>query len=204
MRLNFSQGALGANLYGYCSNNPVVRMDCSGEKPGDLFNTIDEAAKDFAVYINGQSIAENREYASCIYPVEVSDAPPLILFLLKLLGADKLVDAMTETKYTYNEPLRGSQASIYVPPCWYLIHNVVAVAHTHSAYSPSKNLSHEENMYYAGIFSDQDKTYANMHAVPIYVATPIGIVRRYDPADGNDIVLFAHWDGIPFDPNIQR
>ena len=204
MRLNTTQGFLGHNLYVYCVNNPIVGSDYSGEKPGDLFNTIDEAAKDFSIYTNGKSIQENREYASYIHAVNVTDAPWLIRFLLKLVGADELVDEMVETKYTYNEPLRGQQASVYVPPYWYLIHNVVAVAHTHGAYSPSKNLSHEENMYYAGIFSDQDKTYANMHAVLIYVATPIGIVRRYDPADGNDIVLFAHWDGIPFDSNIQR
>ena len=34
--------------------------------------------------------------------------------------------------------------------------------------------------------------------IPIYVATPLGTLRRYDPLDKSDIIIF---DDIPFDPN---
>jgi len=34
--------------------------------------------------------------------------------------------------------------------------------------------------------------------MPIYVATPLGTLRKYNPSNGADIVLY---DDLPFDPN---
>lgn len=65
-QLNTSLGILGYNMFVYCLNNPVNKIDYSGNKPGDLFDTMDEEAKDFANYINATSISNNREYASYI------------------------------------------------------------------------------------------------------------------------------------------
>ena len=48
-------------------------LDYSGNKPGDLFDTMDEAARDFAEYINAKSIEDNREYASYIYTKTVTE-----------------------------------------------------------------------------------------------------------------------------------
>ena len=45
-----------------------------GNKPGDLFDTMDEAARDFAEYINETSIEVDREYASYIYTKTVWEA----------------------------------------------------------------------------------------------------------------------------------
>ena len=61
--------------------------------------------------------------------------------------------------------------------------------HTHAAYDPA---------YANDIFSPVDKKFAKRKGVPIYVATPRGTLRKYDPSNGTDIVLF---DDIPFDPN---
>ena len=58
---------LSLNLYTYCWNNPVKFMDPYGNAPGDLFDTSDEAAIDFAMEYNQQSIEEGKEYGSAIF-----------------------------------------------------------------------------------------------------------------------------------------
>ena len=180
---------IGANLLAYCRNNPVNNVDSWGNKPKDLFDSIDEAAYDFANYINGKSIAQNREYATYIYAVDVSGAPPLLLFMLKLIGADAFVNKIVKIKYTYVNPAKGTKDSSLMPINWFGIHNTVAIAHTHAAYSPE---------YINNSFSDVDMAVANKRGIPTYVATPLGLLRRYDPADGSDIIIY--WD-IPSDPN---
>ena len=54
-------------MFAYCLNNPVNMFDDLGEKPGELFKTIDKAAIDFAKYYNKKSIKENREFVGYIY-----------------------------------------------------------------------------------------------------------------------------------------
>ena len=180
---------IGANLLAYCRSNPVNNVDSWGNKPKDLFDSIDEAAHDFANYINERSIEQNREYATYIYAVDVSGVPPLLLFMFKLIGADVFVNEIVKIKYTYVNPAKGTKDSTYIPPNWFGIHNTVAIAHTHAAYSPE---------YINNSFSDADIAEANKRGIPIYVATPLGLLRRYDPADGSDIIIY--WD-IPSDPN---
>ena len=36
-------------MFAYCLNDPVNKADYIGNKPGDLFDTMDEAALDFAM-----------------------------------------------------------------------------------------------------------------------------------------------------------
>ena len=66
-QLNILLGVVGCNTFAYCLNNSVNKVDYGGNKPGDLFDTMDEAARDFAEYINAKSIEENQEYASYMY-----------------------------------------------------------------------------------------------------------------------------------------
>ncbi len=66
-QLNTSLGILGLNQFSYCLNNPVNMVDYGGNKPGDLFDTMDEAARDFAEFINEKSISVDCEYGSFIY-----------------------------------------------------------------------------------------------------------------------------------------
>ncbi len=180
---------IGVNLLAYCRNNPVNNVDSWGNKPKDLFDSIDEAAHDFANYINEKSIEQNREYATYIYAVDVSGAPKFLIFALKLIGADSFVNEIVKIKYTYVEPSKGGKAVSFSPFNWFGIHKVVAIAHTHAAFSPE----HINNS-----FSDADIAVANKRGIPTYVATPLGLLRRYDPADGSDIIIY--WD-IPSDPN---
>ena len=204
-RLNNSLGFLGYNLFTYCLNNPVNKVDYSGNKPGDLFDTMDEAARDFAEYINAKSIEDNREYASYIYTKTVTETRtttyinpnifgnnPLSWLWNVIFGGGLTKTVTTKvkiTKYTYREPKRGTVDSSSPPINWFGIHTVVGRLHTHAAYDPA---------YANDIFSPADKRNAERQGVPTYVATPLGTLRKYDPSNGTDIVLF---NDIPFDPN---
>ncbi|MDR0889998.1 MAG: RHS repeat-associated core domain-containing protein, partial [Oscillospiraceae bacterium] len=86
-QLNMSQGVLGANMYIYCLNNPINTVDYGGNKPGDLFDTVDEAAIDFAMCYNNASITDKVEYATSIYKVTTivskkAITPPTSWYLL--------------------------------------------------------------------------------------------------------------------------
>ena len=79
------------NLYAYCMNNPIRYVDFTGNKAGDLFKTMDEAAIDFAKEVNGISIKERVEYAAYFY-VEYK-IEPFLLFWEK-----------EKKYYSYTEP----------------------------------------------------------------------------------------------------
>ena len=204
-QLNTSLGMLGLNQFSYCLNNPVNSVDYSGSKPGDLFDTMDDAARDFAEYINAKSISDNREYASYIYtrtvietrtityvnPSVLSNNPLMWLWNIIFRGSftRTVTTKVKVTKYTYREPKRGTADSVTIPINWFGLHTVVGHLHTHAAYDPA---------YMNDIFSENDKRNAKRQGVLSYVATPLGIMRKYDPKTGTDIILY---DDLPFDPN---
>jgi len=204
-QLNTSLGVLGCNMYAYCLNNPVNMIDFSGNKPGDLFDTYEDAAIDFGKYINEKSISENREYASYIYEVKVDATitfinpglfgDSLIARLWRALFGDELyVSFKTKvTKYTYSEPVRGGERDVVGAALWgcLFVSNKVAFVHSHGAYKA--DLGHGNN-----IFSPQDKGWANHLDIPIYVATPSGWMRKYDPTTGKDTKVRTF---LPRDPN---
>lgn len=191
------QGFLGHNMFAYCNDNPARYADYGGNAPGDLFDSAYEAAVDFANYYNGQSIAQNVEYASYIYRVEFKETriwwmPTTFLpqWAQRYFGSYVRVPiTVTVTKYTYRACNPGGTTRSKPPINWLWRDEVVAYVHTHGAYM-------------AGVRSDEfsptDKELGRFYKVPIYVATPAGTLRRYDPSDGSDLALPAE---VPFDPN---
>ena len=104
-------------------------------------------------------------------------------------GISKTVKIRVQvTKYTYVKPSKGTAHSSIIPINWFGIHNQVALLHTHGAYSPG---------YGNDVFSSTDKNLANRKNMPIYVATPLGTLRKYNPSNGTDIVLYTD---LAFDP----
>jgi len=66
---------------------------------------------------------------------------------------------------------------------------VVGIIHTHAAYDPA---------YKNDVFSSTDIASAERINLPSYVATPLGILRKYDPTNDTDVIISY---SIPFDPN---
>ena len=95
---------------------------------------------------------------------------------------------MVEYKYAYVEPKPGDVDSSSPPINWLGIHDIVAIAHTHGAYLPQYDNNH---------FSPQDKKCAETIELPMYVSTPSGLLRRYDPGIQRDIIISRD---IPSDP----
>ncbi len=78
----------GINPFVYALNNPVNWIDPYGLKPGDKFNTMDEAAIDSIEYIfNNKSDSRKFEYGGFLYKTE-------------------------DNNFSYTVPVRGTENAI--------------------------------------------------------------------------------------------
>ncbi len=203
-QLNTSLGILGLNQFSYCLNNPVNMVDYGGNKPGDLFDTMDEAAKDFAM-IYAQLGYENRvEYASFIYSKKVTETRYRIVptgrffinfswrrgFFLdfKFTGFKTVSYKVRVTKYSYVEPNKGSESGVSLPSNRFGTKKKVAEIHNHT-WIPG---------HYNDWFSPGD-----LNEWINYVSTPSGTLGKYDPnnvSSERDGAIAIFWD-TPVDPN---
>lgn len=151
------------NLYRFGLNSPLRFIDPLGLKPGDLFETPDQAAEDFGRTYNERSIDEKREYGTVIRTASQADG---------------------RTMYTYNEIIVGTGAEVTFEENQ--VSGAVAVAHTHGNYN-----NHWLSFYNREMneFSDGDRKSSEKLGVPLYLATPGGHLRRYDPKDNATVTL---------------
>ncbi|MDL2289436.1 DUF4329 domain-containing protein, partial [Clostridia bacterium OttesenSCG-928-F22] len=171
----------------YCLNTPVNMADTTGQKPGDLFDTMDQAAKDAGLYIQQFSFMNGWEYATAIYKETVEEVRWVLMETTWGFCFTYHSFTVKVEKYTYKIIETDAKgASVRVP-------NApkgkkrVAVVHTHP-FIPTY-IGHE--------FSPADKRVK----VPNYLYTPYGTMRRYDPATGEDVELFT---GLPRDPKVTE
>ena len=192
--LNNSLGILGNNLFAYCFNNPVNMQDYDGNSPGQLFLSADDAAYDFAWYINEKSIKNNVEYGTYIYSFRyqlVSTEITSEYIKTKNGGYFKRTSRVVVTYitlYSYKEPEKGTLEDVTYYWNWFdnfEYGKPVASIHTHAAYSSE---------HYNDVFSDQDLK-CGMEVQ--YLVTPLGTVRQFNPINGMITVLF---DDVPYDP----
>ena len=161
------QGFVSTNMFAYCLNNPSSRTDILGEMPGDLFDTMDDAAEDFGECYNGESINNAKEYGSYIYEVKM----PIVISITTSKYSLKIT--YYKTKYSYTEPTIGESKNVSMPFKRDINGNTtVAVAHTHGRFDAS---SSDEDV------SGLDCMYAIKNNVPLYAATPAGYLKKFDP-----------------------
>jgi len=102
------------NLYHYSANNPVKYTDPDGREAGDPFNSIEEAALDFANTYNDDSIHYNVEYFSAIYSYIDEETGKIL--------------------YSYNIPNKGDGDSVEIDLSVEHGQTVVSTVHAHAAY----------------------------------------------------------------------
>ena len=193
-QLNTSQGILGMNMFVYCLDNPVNMADHGGNKPGDLFNTIDGAARDAAEYMYELGTFKNSwEYGTSIYETTVKEKKyawtqiTICGFTFKYRYSYEV----SVKKYTYKKVKTNKDGvSVSIPKApWRK--TAVATVHTHPYVYGAE--------YWQ--FSPQDRDIALVRKVPSYVYTATGILRKYDSSDYSDIVVF---DDLPKDPHLPK
>ena len=105
----------GLNWYAYCYNNPAMWVDYWGLKPGDKFDSADDAAVDFGKEYNEKSIETDTEYGTVIYKVTVYGTKTITYKILGIIPITKTVtdyDTIVEEYYTYSEPIEGTDESV--------------------------------------------------------------------------------------------
>ena len=157
---------INSNLYHYAGNNPVKYTDPDGREAGDLFDSQDLAAKDFALTYNDDSIKNNVELASYI--------------------------RQKDGKFYYDMPMAGTEESAILIRNS-ADKDIVAQIHTHGAYfEPYKNTK-GEIVKRALEFSIADLLGFKNSGLTSYVVVPTGalfVVDDYDQSEGFKIGEF--------------
>jgi hypothetical protein len=124
--------------------------------PGDQFASLDEAAMDFGKTYNDNSIKDNKEYNTRIY---------------------KTTDRKTgKVSYSYNPPSVGSRTRSIPLTNASEEGELAGTAYTHGKFD-TENPDEDTSDF----LSPEDSDNANDRGVPVFVATPNGSLRKYDP-----------------------
>jgi hypothetical protein len=178
--------------------------DYSGNKPGDLFATIDEAARDAAIYMGEESFENGWEYAVAVYSKKrhqfsakwVVDTYTVFGYEFHLTYPVFKIEITIE--YTYTE-ISTSQDPNYVTPPAPMFGKTLAIVHTHPMGSGS-GITRFSNYYED---KEGDIPLANALGILMYVYGPNGEMRKYDPATGKDILLYTDLPHSPYTPWLE-
>ena len=202
--MSTGQGVLGMNMYTYCLNNPVNMTDYSGNKPGDWFETIDEAARDAALYIGEESFENGWEYAVAIYARKRYTLIPKSIEITFVFGGREYhynllwFDVEVTIEYTYTE-MATSQDPFWVAPPAPMFGKTLAIVHTH----PMGSGSGITEFSYDNGRIDGDIPLAERLMILMYVYGPDGQMRKYDPYTGEDSLLFSDLPRSPYTPWLE-
>lgn len=180
--------------YAYCLNNPIKLRDKDGLRPGDFFNSMDDAAKDFGLFYNDNSIREKREYASFIY---------------------KVTNRNGEIGFSYYFANRGKE-DVVKGQALPNGHIPVAYVHSHGASTYKNQIEYYDNEFSGIRFKENnnlkntkerlktkihDIGFANKRKMNIYVVTPNGTLQKYNYKTGKIKVLSNEMPSDKKDPD---
>ncbi|HWP31983.1 MAG TPA: DUF4329 domain-containing protein [Fimbriimonadales bacterium] len=149
----------GRNWYVYCGNKPLILCDADGLKPGDKYKSADAAAKAAIRDILKRSIKEGVEYAGWIYEDTTIIYVPFFC-----------VGEFPDGTYSYTTPKRGGEHASSPGPT--PRGNLAGIYHTHG----DDDIGYDDEN-----FSEPDKAYGDVLALPIYLGTPKGLIKKYEP-----------------------
>lgn len=167
--------------YAYCAGDPVNKIDPDGRDPGDFFKKMDDAAKDFGLYYNDNSIRINREMASYIFEIKDDNGNIGYSYSIASIG-------------------KGDESNIISE----MGANNVATIHTHGAYDPKLKNGNNifsgsfDNVRVENLTSDEKREItktgtdignANYRHMDSYLVTPNGSLQKYSPSTGIISVL---------------
>jgi RHS repeat-associated protein len=182
------------NLYSYVRNVPTTRFDVDGHfqsslidkvsplpppplpppapsvpkdvasvnLPGPQYKTVDQAAKSVIRNTNHQSVTENKEIAG------------------------RVVKNSNGTYGTTKGPESGRAEASAEPGDVPKGTVNAGIWHDHGAATPGADNEHFSDSRTDPLHLPGDKDLARSEHVPIYVGTPGGTIRKYDPATGQD------------------
>ncbi|MDE5986807.1 MAG: DUF4329 domain-containing protein, partial [Prevotella sp.] len=181
--------------YVYCMNNPVKFVDYKGFAPGDFFFTVNEAAIDFGMYYNDNSIRDKVEYGSSIF---------------------RVVNDKGQRGYTYTVANRGKTTAVVcrAAPFGY---KTVAEIHSHG-HSTAKELKPYLDNDFSGltwaddnnivqgqklkdIDTDTDIGHANKVQRDSFITTPNGSLKKYEHRTGKVTLISTDMPSDYNDPD---
>ena len=182
--------------YAYCLDNPVKFLDRDGFDPGDFFYTMDEAAMDFGLTYNDNSIREGREYSSAIIKIKNKKGLHGYTYTLPNIGSDDNVN-LIEGVYGYEMVARvhthgKSRTGIYVKETY------------DNEFSGLRMRNEEARMLTLkqrkAVTDITDIGNANRDKLNSYVATPNGSLQKYDYKSGKITMISTDMPSDVKDP----
>ena len=172
---NISAIMQSGNLYVYGMNNPNKYLDYTGLVAGELFESADEAAKDFVWNNNPKTHDDNRERGTYIYEVEIDGKTYYTYFDTMDVGghSNVVLNAINDYGVAVFAKFDWLNSKFYVG-------TPTAFVHTH----PSCTCHVGEE------FSDQDKWLTNLPGIStVYLGTPNGMLYSYDGSNDSTYLV---------------
>lgn len=193
-----ADAVLGYNLFAYCYNSPVNKVDHGGNKPGDLFDTMDEAARDAAIYMGEDSFENGWEYITVIYSVTRYSLRFRRQVVNFSLGEYNFQFTMCipiiikSTFFTYRDVFTDKDPMSAKVPSAPAFKKRLGVVHTHPMGS-GRGITKFSDFYENGKRKGDIQVAYNLNVI-MYVYGPNGQMRRFDPRLGIDVLLY---DDLP-------